>query len=103
MAEPEVRGTGFGAFLDAANRIGLGQANVGATSSGTATLRMLSILPPTGTLPVTEVFKQTGMDFSQFADVLSQLTETGLVAAGGVGAQQEISLTKLGEQIRLLP
>ena len=86
----------FSAFLEAKQK-----SRPSAPSSAGTSLSLLSALAgaPQNTLGLTELMTASGMGFTEFADALKSLKDSGYLALSGPPNAEMATLTPLGESV----
>jgi predicted transcriptional regulator len=87
----------FSAFLEAKQK---SRPSAPTTSAGTS-FSLLSALAgaPQNTLGLTELMTASGMGFTEFADALKSLKDSGYLALSGPPNAEMATLTPLGESV----
>jgi predicted transcriptional regulator len=86
----------FSAFLEAKQK-----SRPSTPSSAGTSLSLLSALAgaPQNTLGLTELMTASGMGFTEFADALKSLKDSGYLALSGPPNAEMATLTPLGESV----
>jgi predicted transcriptional regulator len=85
----------FTAFLEAQQRLQSSEQSVVDITPLTLLFKLAEA--PNLKMPVTELMAASGMSFTDFAEALKSLNESGYVTLAGPPSNEVASLTKLGE------
>jgi len=108
MAKDRTTSGSYGAFLEAANRLGLGQGGQTTSSEsggqGNESIALLRLVEKAqGTQQVAELLKSSQMGYQEFTATMTQMQKTGLVTISGTGEEETVSTTPLAKQLLSLP
>ena len=88
----------FGTFLESVQRNSQ-QPQQSPPATAGAPLKLLGTLAEHGAQPLQELMAQSGLSFTEFADSMKTMQDTGLLEISGTPGQEQVDITPRGRQL----